>query len=504
MKAAVGDSPGQTSSSVEQPPDLWADAPHGLRREAQDQAPERLKRHGVRDALRFVVLLSFDGLAFQITRTALRFLRNDGPLTAVMDIFPRGYLGGLQFAVALLVSLLAVGAYGRGGGWRSPRRSLVGVTLATALALWQPLWTQDLWVVSIQFAATVGAVTLALVVLRGTLSVGVGLARERFEAAPKAILVGDGTSIAQAARSPVFSQSSGYRIAHELAIDGPAVNGDAIGAELARVIVATQADAVCLAGTLKDSLFRQIIEVAHTTGSELISMSRAWHTGGVLPLPRMRDGVHLTSLTQPGLKAHQLVIKRMMDVLCSSLGLIVISPLMLILAIAVKATSKGPVLFRQERVGLGGKRFMILKFRSMTRDAESERANVAKNSIYPDSRLFKIPDDPRVTRLGRWLRRMSLDELPQLLNVLKGDMSLVGPRPPMPEEVALYESRHMCRVDVRPGITGPWQIGGRNLIQDFEEVVLLEKSYIHNWSLGLDLKILLKTVPIVLLGRGAH
>ena len=147
---------------------------------------------------------------------------------------------------------------------------------------------------------------------------------------------------------------------------------------------------------------------------------------------------------------------------------------------------------------------MILKFRSMTEDAESERANVAEASIYSDPRLFKIPDDPRITRLGRWLRRTSLDELPQLLNVLKGDMSLVGPRPPVPEEVALYESRHLCRVDVRPGITGPWQVAGRNLIRDFEQVVLLEKSYIHNWSLWLDLRILLRTVPAVVRGTGAH
>ena len=380
----------------------------------------------------------------------------------------------------------------------------MAVTLATALALWEPLWTQDLLLVSVQFVATVMSVTLALAVLRGALAVIVGLARERFGVMPKAVLFGDRSAIAQATRSPVFTQFSGYRVAHELTIDGSEIDEDAIGVELASVILTTKADAVFLAGTLSKGLFQQVIEVAHSTGCELISLSMAWNLAGVYPSPRMCCGVPVTSLTQPGLKAHQLVVKRLMDIACSGVGLIVISPLLVLLAITIKATSKGPVLFRQERVGLGGKRFMILKFRSMTRYAESERASVMEESIYADPRLFKIPDDPRITRFGRWLRLTSLDELPQLFNVLKGDMSLVGPRPPIPEEVDLYESRHMCRVDVRPGITGPWQIAGRSLIRDFEQVVLLEKAYLHNWSLGLDLQILLNTVPVVLRRTGAH
>ena len=442
MKTLLQDSPGQALSSVAETPDLWAHAPDGLRRAVQDQAPERLNRHGSRDALRFAVLLSVDSLAFLLARAVLHFFRTQSPLPAVRDIFPAGYLGGLQFAVALLVSLLVVGAYRRGGGWRSPWRWLTAVTLATALALWEPLWTTNVWLVSVQFFATVVLVSLALAVFRGTLAVFVELARERFEVVPRAILLGRRASIVQAARSPAFSQSSGYRIAHKLLIDGPAANGNAIGAELAGVILATQADAVFVAGTLDDELFKQVIEVANSTGCELITMSRAWQVAGVLPSPRVCCGVHLTSLTQPGLKAHQLAVKRVLDMVCSGLGLIVVSPLLALLAIAVKTTSKGPFLFRQERVGLGGKRFMILKFRSMTRNAESERPNVAGRSIYSDPRLFKVPDDPRVTPLGRWLRRTSLDELPQLFNVLKGDMSLVGPRPPIPEEVALYESRH--------------------------------------------------------------
>ena len=504
-RSIAQDPPGrQSPASTEPSPDLWADAPKGLRRAVQDQAPERLKRHGVRDALRFVALLSVDALAFLITRSVLHFLRVQGPLTAVRDIFPRSYLGGLQFAAALFISLLVVGAYRRGGAWRSPWRSSMGVTLATALALWQPLWTQDLWLVSVQFAATVVAVSLTIVVLRGILSVGVGLARERFEAVPKAILLGERTSIAQAAQSPVFSQSPGYRIAHELSIDGPGVNGEGIGVELASVILDTHADAVCVTGTLDDELFKQVIEVAHSTGCELFSISRAWHVAGVLPLPRRCCGVHLTSLTQPGLKAHQFVIKRLMDIVSSAVGLIVASPLLVAVAIAVKATSKGPVFFRQERVGRAGKRFMILKFRTMRLGADHEKASLAHLNHTGDSRLFKIPDDPRVTRVGAFLRRWSLDELPQLVNVFRGEMSLVGPRPFFPEDLNEYQDHHFLRLAARPGITGLWQIRGGSDISDFEEVVALDREYIDSWSSWLDLKILALTLPAVFRRRGAY
>ena len=137
-------------------------------------------------------------------------------------------------------------------------------------------------------------------------------------------------------------------------------------------------------------------------------------------------------------------------------------------------------------------------------NAEDRKGELRNSSIYEDRRLFKVINDPRVTRVGAFLRKTSLDELPQLFNVLVGQMSLVGPRPPLPSEVALYEQHHFCRFDVKPGMTGPWQVSGRNRITDFEEVVRLERQYIRNWSVAADLKILLRTVPVVLRGVGAH
>jgi lipopolysaccharide/colanic/teichoic acid biosynthesis glycosyltransferase len=184
--------------------------------------------------------------------------------------------------------------------------------------------------------------------------------------------------------------------------------------------------------------------------------------------------------------------------------LALLSPLLALAALAIKLDSPGPVFFRQWRIGRAGRPFQILKFRSMVPDAEARRSELAATSIYRDQRLFKIVGDPRITRLGSWLRKTSLDELPQLLNVLRGEMSLVGPRPPLPDEVALYEEHHFCRFDMKPGITGPWQVSGRNRVTDFEQVVQLESRYIRTWSIFTDLRILFQTVPVVLKMEGAH
>ena len=196
--------------------------------------------------------------------------------------------------------------------------------------------------------------------------------------------------------------------------------------------------------------------------------------------------------------------KRAFDVLVAGTGLVVLAPAFAVVAIAIKLESRGPVFFRQRRVGLGGRSFMMWKFRSMYHEAEARRDEILHLNAYDDARLFKLRRDPRVTKVGRLLRRFSMDELPQLFNILAGDMSLVGPRPPLPKEVEAYEPRHLVRLSVVPGLTGPWQVNGRNLITDFEEVVRLEREYIETWSLRSDLEIILRTVGVVLSGKGAY
>jgi exopolysaccharide biosynthesis polyprenyl glycosylphosphotransferase len=195
-------------------------------------------------------------------------------------------------------------------------------------------------------------------------------------------------------------------------------------------------------------------------------------------------------------------LKRITDLALTGAGLLVIWPLLVAIALAIKLDSPGPVLYRQQRVGKDGRLFDMFKFRSMFRDAEKRRAELSADNeaVGP---LFKIRNDPRVTRVGRFLRRTSLDELPQLLNVLRGEMSLVGPRPPLPTEVEVYEEWHLGRLRAVPGMTGLWQVSGRSEVS-FHDMVRLDLHYIRNWSLSLDLEILWRTVPAVLANRGAY
>ena len=205
--------------------------------------------------------------------------------------------------------------------------------------------------------------------------------------------------------------------------------------------------------------------------------------------------------TPPG-DSWELVVKRMIDIVVSAIALVVFSPLFLLLAIGVK-TTPGEVLFRQTRVGLNGRLFEMLKFRSMYTGAEAALHQLKeKNEMQGPA--FKMKNDPRITTFGRFMRRYSLDELPQLWNVLIGDMSLVGPRPPIPGEVGLYERRSRRRLSMRPGLTCTWQVSGRNDIKDFESWVKLDLHYIDNWSLTGDLVLLLRTIPAVLRGTGAR
>lgn len=213
------------------------------------------------------------------------------------------------------------------------------------------------------------------------------------------------------------------------------------------------------------------------------------------------EHVPLLTLSTTPQDEMQLFLKRVLDTLLAAFFIVLFSPLLLLIALLVKATSAGPVLYRQTRCGLGGRRFTLYKFRSMVQGADQMRSQIAHlNEV--DGPVFKISDDPRCTPLGRWLRRTSLDELPQLWNVLRGDMSFVGPRPPVPDEVKKYEPWQRRRLRMRPGLTCLWALEGRSTL-NFERWMQLDLSYIDRWSLWLDAKIFVKTIPHVLFGRGA-
>ena len=260
--------------------------------------------------------------------------------------------------------------------------------------------------------------------------------------------------------------------------------------------------AVTSASETAAQYLRQLSWQLEGTGIELLVAPGLIEVAGPRLHIRPLEGLPLLSIEQPRFEGWQSVIKGGLDRVTAALGLLLLAPVLCAIAVAIKVTSPGPVLFRQERVGVNGKAFTMLKFRSMVVDADSQLDALQAQNI-SDGVLFKMRVDPRVTRIGGVLRRLSLDELPQLFNVLGGSMSLVGPRPPLPAEVARYDASVHRRFLVKPGLTGLWQVSGRSDLP-WEEAVRLDLRYVENWSLAMDLLILAKTVRAVLGSSGAY
>jgi exopolysaccharide biosynthesis polyprenyl glycosylphosphotransferase len=478
----------------------------GLQRRAQSN----FRRHFLRGLRRFVILLTADLASFYVMRAVLRGVRDnavlgDGVAGPLRSLLPAGILNGWQFATALFVGLLVLGNYGPGDQRRDTKRLFLSCALATALPLWMTIWSRGVELVAIQYVLTTVLVWLGLMAERQLLDAVVS----QFQPVPhdslRTLFVGPAETCRETAESPAFAPDSEYRpigFVDTHIPPAPSALGHIV--DFASVLHDTSAEAIVVCGYLSDSRFHDIVDAALTSGCKVLSVPRSIEIAGVEPQLVWRRDQPLVELTTPTLRGGQLIIKRFVDVVGASVALVLAAPVMLLVAGLVKIDSKGPVFFQQNRVGRGGGLFKIFKFRTMVAGAEERRDELLQQSIYPDRRLFKVVSDPRLTRLGGWLRRSSLDELPQLFNVLKGEMSLVGPRPPLRSEVELYEAHHYARFDVKPGITGPWQVNGRNNVTDFERVVALETNYIRNWSLLTDLLILLRTIPIVLFARGAH
>jgi exopolysaccharide biosynthesis polyprenyl glycosylphosphotransferase len=472
-------------------------------------------RHGGRD-VESVAVAHADVLFAALALYAACFVR-DHVLTRVStlwgdtsDLLPRYSLLLLATLPILIGSLYLCGAYRLSESARSAQtagavgRSLVVssfAVLALAFVLRDQLFSR---------AIIVQYLVLSHVGFLGARLVFISISRLRGQrvGVPRAVIVGTGAE-AQAIGDALRRRG---RLDYEVVgwVDVPFERGrDAalptlgVVDDLPELADRLVVDTVLFGTTLEESArlertiwqLQEVGKTVHLRGDAL---------GGLLSrtLVGDLDGIPMFTLTSVPMDRVALGVKRAIDLAGSSVGLVLLSPFLLGVAGLVKLTSAGPVLHRQERLGLNARRFEMLKFRSMYDGAEAHRADLAAANEMSGP-VFKMRNDPRVTPLGRWLRRYSIDELPQLWNVLRGQMSLVGPRPPLGPEVALYERWQRRRLSMKPGLTCLWQVNGRSEL-DFDTWMKLDLEYIDNWSLGLDLKILLKTIPVVLTARGAR
>ncbi len=276
------------------------------------------------------------------------------------------------------------------------------------------------------------------------------------------------------------------------------------GASWVARIGALEADSVIVASqpTGDPDYIKHLAWQVEGTAAELVISSRIADVAGPRMSLRPIEGLPLIHVKIPSFSGGTYLFKRVLDVCSSAFALLVFSPIFLAIALAIRLDSPGPVFFGQSRVGRDGREFKVWKFRSMAVDAE-ERLAELKAANEGSGLLFKMKDDPRVTRVGKFIRKYSLDELPQFWNVLLGDMSVVGPRPPLPSEVTAYDGTIFRRLYIKPGITGPWQVGGRSDLS-WEESVRLDLRYVENWSVLDDIIIMWRTVKVMVKPSGAY
>jgi exopolysaccharide biosynthesis polyprenyl glycosylphosphotransferase len=403
-----------------------------------------------------------------------------------------------------LLSLESLSAYRPGDARRDWRRLVSGVGLGLLILLCLATFPPKIPVTP-SFLLTLGAAAVAaLYVERKLIDQLVRQAYVRGFGLRRALMVGSLDEVGCAIQQLRDDRNIDQYIVGHLAPDEEA-DPTALGSlsTLAEVVREHDIQEVILATSLATPAVSEIADCCFERGVALFIIPSVMGSLNCRAEPLRVGSCTLLRLHPARLEFPALLVKGLFDVMVAALALVVLSPLIALIALAIKLDSPGPVFFSHKRVGLGGRLFTMWKFRSMYVDAEAREKELAHLNIYKGG-TFKIRNDPRVTRMGRFLRRTSLDELPQLFNVLRGDMSLVGPRPALVADLERYEPHHYERLTVVPGMTGPWQVGGRNLVTDFERILEMERTYIRNWSLVLDAKILLRTVRVVVRGDGAY
>jgi exopolysaccharide production protein ExoY len=473
-------------------------------------ARANIRRHAYRFFVRVTTLLAVDLSTYFAVREVIRTFRSAEWLGsavqgAINHVFAMGYLGGLQYACALVGGLMVMGCYGPGDRRRDVQRLYLAVTLATALSLWSDLWYGSAVVVASRFVATAIGFGTILVIAR----LVVDRLVMRYWHKPtraRTLLVGPAEECEKVLRGRVLSKHTGFDVIGfvDTAMP-PAPRAYGQLSELDTILYENCVDTVVLCGQMSERRLTRVVRAAVAAECHVLSRVRSFSAAGVQTGMVWHGGEPFVELRAPTLQGRQLVLKRTVDMLIAATALLITAPLMLLIALAVRLDSPGPIIFRQLRLGRHGRIFRCLKFRSMYVDAEERlRANEELYALYVAGD-YKLPEDldNRITRVGRFLRRTSLDELPQLFNVLRGDMSLVGPRPIVPDELRHYSQEGPLLLSLRPGITGAWQVNGRSTVS-YPIRVDLELDYVQSWSIGKDFKILLQTLPVVLGQKGAH
>jgi exopolysaccharide biosynthesis polyprenyl glycosylphosphotransferase len=468
--------------------------------------PHAVRRHTGRVATRFTVLLAGDLVAILFARAVALWLVTTTAFGALALPGTPLINGGTRFvflAVATLIAVFATGGHSRHRALNQPMR-LFGAVAGAVVLTWAGGIARGLLSdLVLPMIATAGVLWLSLLILRQVSEWFLRHVWPGQRGAGAAILIGAPIA-ARRFEQAIEAPGGDYRVAGYVATDS-AESDDFLGTveDLPTLIDEHDVEAVVVCADLPLTRISTVIEECLHAGCQILYPARAVRVYGVRPTLVWHHDQPFFELGSPVLKARALISKRIVDVCVSAILLTLLAPVLAIIAIAVRLDSAGSILFLQERAGLGGRRFRMFKFRTMRDGSDVEKQELAHLNHSGDTRLFKIRDDPRITRLGRFLRRWSLDELPQLANVLIGEMSLVGPRPFFECDFEDYEDHHFRRLDAKPGITGLWQVSGRSEVLDFEDVIYLDRQYIEQWSFWLDVSILFRTIPAVLRRTGA-
>jgi exopolysaccharide biosynthesis polyprenyl glycosylphosphotransferase len=436
---------------------------------------------------------------------AIPFSEQFGGLVEDGTGFVRGLLPQTPIALGrrvtlLIFSLIVTRCYAPTERHQHPARMAGALLLGLVLPRWVEIWTSNLPARWMLVGIVLAFAWVALVLQRRGLARALQPIDPRRHESARTLVVGLAADVERMLGGiGVAPGGSGPR-PYVIAPSWPASAAEGMR-ELSTALGDADADAVVLVGSVSDTALQAVVIGAASAGATVYATRRSAFRNLHEPSFTLRKSEPLALLSRPALVGSQLVLKRAVDFAGALLGLVVLAPVFAFVALVIRLTSRGPVFFRQVRVGLGGDVFEMVKFRTMIEDAERMQAQAA--NVYGSAQLFKDPSDPRLTPIGAFLRQSSLDELPQLINVLRGEMSLVGPRPALPSEVARYQQHHFVRFEVLPGMTGPWQVGGRNAITNFEDVVRLESEYIQGWTVWRDFWILVRTIPAVFSMRGA-